>query len=147
MLCKQTVSVLKVSEPSWFNASVCVCAVCAERDGPTSRHRKRDRERGAEEETEEISVCVEVWLPYLTNELVLTQRKSELILATLDPDANTNSVWQLHIHWLPPSTPTLFINSLGLSVGMSFCVYACVYAPCKKYTRPCHLNVLFHCRF
>lgn len=59
MLCKQTLSVSKVSEPSWLNASVYVCAA-REGDGPTSRHRKTDRERGAEEETEGISVCVEV---------------------------------------------------------------------------------------
>lgn len=112
-------------------------------DGPTSRHKTTDRERGAEEETEGISVCVEVWLPYLTNELVLTQRKSELIVATLDPGANTNSVWQLHIHWLPPSTPTLFINSIALSVRMSFCVCVCVHLAKKKCTEPCHLSLSF----
>lgn len=66
----------------WLSACECVCVW----------HRQ---EIGGEEKTEEISECVEVWLPYLSIELVVTKGKSECATAVLDPDANANNVWQL----------------------------------------------------
>ena len=99
------------------------------RERERERWTSEDRQGAGARERDRRNQCV-CWgvtaLLYLTNELVLTQRKSELILAPLDPGANTNAVWQLHIHWLPPSTPQLYSLTPMDGVWVCLCVCGCM---------------------
>lgn len=55
--------------------------------------------RESEEKTEEIRTSVEVWLPYLTNNLVVTEGKAELCLTLMLILRLGDSY--IHTDWLP----------------------------------------------